>query len=433
MSEKIYSWLLRLYPPHFRRTYGEEALQLVRDRSRDEHGFFAGLRLWLDLLLDLAVSLPRQRRHPPAAFAAASAAGPQFHVLPDERLRLPAVLFGSALSLAVFGACSYLIAHPGSAASLSLSLSTGLRDLPGAINPRGGGEAARHPAANLRLDSTERRRVVDAVITDLQKYYIDPAAAHKTADALRAHEQSGAYDTIPDGAAFADRLTRDVRNASRDLHLDVQYTEAGLLNAPRAIQQQNCFFEPVRVMPHNIGYLKLNGFAEPSVCRSTATAAMAALNQADAVIIDLRDNRGGFPGMVMLIAAYFFDHPEYMYNPREDTTARSWTRSPVPGSRLANKPLYLLTSGRTFSAAEHFSYNLKMLKRATLVGEKTAGAADVGTFHRIDDHFGMGIRETRSINPYSTPDWAVTGIEPDVSVAAAHALETAQSLALSRK
>src|SRR5690348_5246365 len=104
MSEKIYSWLLRLYPAHFRRTYGEQALQLVRDRSRDEHGFFAGLRLWLDLLVDLVVSLPRQRRQPQAAFAAAPVSGPQFHVLPDERLRLPAVVFGSALSLAVFGA-----------------------------------------------------------------------------------------------------------------------------------------------------------------------------------------------------------------------------------------------------------------------------------------------------------------------------------------
>jgi C-terminal processing protease CtpA/Prc len=228
------------------------------------------------------------------------------------------------------------------------------------------------------------------------------------------------------------------------LHLDVHYSEAPLPKAPpaatpdalerrrRVLEQQNCLFEPVRTLPHNIGYLKLNGFAEPSVCRSTATAEMAALNHADAVIIDLRDNRGGFPGMVMQIAAYFFDHPEYMYNPREETTERSWTRSPVPGSKLADKPVYILTSGRTLSAAEHFSYNLKMLKRATLVGEKTGGAADVGTFHRIDDHFGMGIRETRSVNPYATPDWAVTGVEPDVAVNVGDALETAERLAVSR-
>jgi hypothetical protein len=44
----------------------------------------------------------------------------------------------------------------------------------------------------------------------------------------------------------------------------------------------------------------------------------------------------------------------------------------------------------------------------------------------------MSIRETRGINPYSQPDWAVTGVEPDVKVKAADALETAVKLAESR-
>jgi C-terminal processing protease CtpA/Prc len=159
---------------------------------------------------------------------------------------------------------------------------------------------------------------------------------------------------------------------------------------------------------------------------------MARLNGAEAIIFDLRDNRGGYPDMVMLLAAYLFDHPEYFYNPRENTSERSWTRSPVPGNRLADKPAYVLTSARTFSGAEHFSYNLKMLRRATLVGEKTGGATDVGTFHRLDNHFGMGIRETRAINPYREPDWAVVGVEPDVKVKATDALETAETLAKSK-
>src|SRR5437660_12357295 len=113
--------------------------------------------------------------------------------------------------------------------------------------------------------------------------------------------------------------------------------------------------------------------------------------------------------MVTVLAAYLFDHPEYMYTPRPDTAADSWTRSPVPGSRLADKPVYALTSARTFSGAEHFSYDLKMLKRATVVGERTGGASDVGTFHRLDDHFGMGIPEARAINPYREPDSAGSG------------------------
>jgi C-terminal processing protease CtpA/Prc len=92
----------------------------------------------------------------------------------------------------------------------------------------------------------------------------------------------------------------------------------------------------------------------------------------------------------------------------------------------------VLTSNRTASAAEHFTYNLKMLKRATLVGETTRGATHAAVFYRIDDHFGMGIYEVKPINPYSTRDWEGTGIEPDVKVNAADALEAAVKLAESK-
>jgi len=198
------------------------------------------------------------------------------------------------------------------------------------------------------------------------------------------------------------------------------------------MEQQNCTFEKVQMLPHAIGYFKLNSFPETSVCQQQATAAMASLNGANAIIFDLRDNRGGFPDMVTLIASYLFDHPEYIYNPRENTTNQSWTQSPVPGSRLAGKPVYVLTSARTISAAEQFTYDLKMLKRATIVGEKTAGAAHSGVFHRIDDHFGMGIRESKPVNPFSKADWEGTGVEPDVKVNEADALAVAEKLALSK-
>lgn len=296
-------------------------------------------------------------------------------------------------------------------------------------------------AQRASISAAERERVVQAVIANLQQHYIEPAVARRIAAALREHERAGEYDAATDGMALAALLTRQIRDVSHDMHLEVLYSQAPLPERPpaatagtdasyrEAMERANCTFESVKILPHNVGYLKLNSFPEPSVCGRAARAAMARLNNAGAIIFDLQDNRGGFPEMVMLIAAYLFDHPVYMYNPREDMSERLWTRSPVPGNRLADKPAYVLTSSRTFSAAEHFTYNLKMLKRATLVGETTAGATDVGTFHRIDDHFGMGIRETRAINPYSEPDWAVTGVKPDVQVNAADALGTAERLA----
>jgi hypothetical protein len=292
----------------------------------------------------------------------------------------------------------------------------------------------------IKLDPAERRRVIDAVTKNLKQHYVDRDVAQKIADALLAHDWRGDYDMM-EGAAFADLLTRQMRDQSHDMHLEVVYSRVPLPDRPleptpdglaryrKALEQDNCTFRKIEIAPHNIGYLKLDAFPDPSVCRSTATAAMASLNHVDAIIFDLRDNGGGSSMMVSLIAGYLFDHPEYLYDPRVSPTQQSWTLSPVPGNRLADKPAYVLISASTVSAAEQFAYDLKMLKRVTLVGETTRGSAHAGVWHRIDDHFGMGIPETRAINPYSKTDWEGTGVEPDVKVKAADALRTAERLA----
>ena len=215
-----------------------------------------------------------------------------------------------------------------------------------------------------------------------------------------------------------------MRDASHDMHLVVEYSQNPLPSGPppqtaasqelyrQAMLQRNCMFRQVELLPNRIGYLKLDFFPDTSVCGATAKAAMAKLNDADAIIFDLRDNTGGFPDMVSLLASYLFDHPVYMYSPRGAPTTDSWTHSPVPGNKLADKPVYILTSRTTWSGAEQFSYDLKMLKRATLVGETTRGGAHAGVFHRIDDHFGMGIPEQKPINPYGKSDWEGVGVAP---------------------
>jgi hypothetical protein len=461
MSEKIYAWLLRLYPSHFREAYGDEALQLFRDRCRGETGFCPRLRLWLDLLSDLAVSVPRQYGFVQPVMIGASVQSrlngkPLFFVLRDETPRLGALLFGGVLSLVVLGAFSNLLSHDRNHAR---TRTLGSGDLWGqsrfakqqATQPNSTEPATamnRAAVANGNLDAAERQRVIGAVMANLKQHYVDQDVAQKMADALLAHEKRGDDDEKMDGEAFAALLTRQMRDVSHDRHLELAYSPDRLpesrfdaLGRPlgptpddqaryrKTMEQGNCTFEKAEILAHNIGYLKLNSFPDPSICRPTAVAAMVSLNHVDAIIFDLRDNRGGEPQMVALMASYLFDRPEYWYNPRENTTPRSWTQSPVPGNKLADKPVYVLTSARTFSGAEQFSYDLKMLKRAILVGETTGGAAHSGVFYRIDDHFGIGIPETKPINPFSKTDWAETGVEPDVKVKAADAQETAVKLA----
>jgi hypothetical protein len=528
MSEKLYARLLQLFPKRFRDAYGEDALQLFRDRARDEQGGLPTLRLWLDLFADLAISVPRESFYAePELLAARPRSGgiPSFYVLGEESPRPGALVFGTLLSVLALATFSALLssgavarrtttparqryfsasngsrsAKPTSApstdarnslatgetASLSSSARTAAPQYDHSVpaDPATPSQSSRPASSSNPVlaptrpnssqpqpsqsysDSSpsraeknsnaepasggtnpvaaEHHRVVASAAANLKQYYFNSAAGAQMSDALLAHEQRGDYNSATDGSAFANLLTRQIRDVSHDLHLDVLYS-ADPLPEPRdargpapedlaryrqAMQQQNCTFEKVELLPNNIGYLKLNSFPDPSVCQSAATGAMRRLNDADAVIFDLRDNRGGSPDMVMLLASYVFDHPEYMYSPRENTSARSWTRSPVPGNRLADKPVFILTSHSTASAAEHFSYDLKMLKRATLVGETTGGAAHSGVFHRLDDHFGIGIPEVDPINPFSKSDWAVVGVAPDVKVSAADALAAAKKLA----
>jgi Peptidase family S41 len=296
-------------------------------------------------------------------------------------------------------------------------------------------------AKDAGLAAAERHRVVAGAIANLRQHYFNREIAQETADALLAHEKNGDDDAATDGVVFADLLTTQMRDASHDIHLVVEYSREILPEHPpkpttenlaryrKAMEQQNCMFRKIEILSHNIGYLKLDFFPDTSVCQSTATTTMANLNHAAAIIFDLRDNSGGFPSMVSLIAGYLFDHPEYMYSPRGAPTEESWTHSPIPGNTLADKPVYVLTSASTWSGAEQFSYNLKMLKRATLVGETTRGGSHAGIFHRIDDHFGMGIPEEKAINPFGKADWEGVGVEPDVKVRAGEALETAVKLA----
>jgi C-terminal processing protease CtpA/Prc len=159
---------------------------------------------------------------------------------------------------------------------------------------------------------------------------------------------------------------------------------------------------------------------------------MASVNHADALIFDLRENHGGDPEMVKFLGSYLFNKPSFWFNPRGGTPAELRTDSPVRGSRLADKPVYILTSSATWSGAEQFSYDLKVLKRATLVGETTRGGAHAGVFHRIDDHFGIGIPEVKVTNPISNADWEGVGVSPDVKVKAADALSTAEKLAAAK-
>jgi retinol-binding protein 3 len=296
---------------------------------------------------------------------------------------------------------------------------------------------------DLKVDAAERARIIEGAIGKLEENYVFPEIAAKMAAAVREQNTRGAYDDIVAGPVLALRLTEDLQGVSKDKHLRVNFSgpripdrrpNAGPDSAARAsfraeMERVNCGFEKTEVMPNNVGYLKFNFFADPDTCGSVATKQMTKLADVDALIVDLRENGGGSPDMVAYVSSYLFSkrvHLNDLWTRRTNETNEFWTRPELPGRKVRDEvPVYVLTAKRTFSGAEEFTYNLKNLKRATIIGETTGGGAHPVSGHKIDDHFMIGVPFARAINPYSKTNWEGTGVTPDVKVPAADAMAVA--------
>ena len=301
------------------------------------------------------------------------------------------------------------------------------------------------------IDAVEMKAVVNAVADVLAKQYVFPETARKMGDLIKKNLKAGKYRLLEEPRAFALQLTEDLRSISHDRHLGVRYAperisemktpDEAKRKAAREFQKkldriENYGFKEVKLLNGNIGYLKFNSFSAAQEAFPVAVGAMAFLANCDTLIIDLRENGGGNPEMIQLLSSYFFAgeprHLNSFYYRLDEKTEQYWTLPYVPGSKLAEIALYVLTSSYTFSGAEEFTYNLKNMKRATIVGETTGGGAHPVKIEILNDHFAIGVPFARAVNPISKTNWEGTGVEPDVKVPAAQALATAHLLALEK-
>lgn len=295
------------------------------------------------------------------------------------------------------------------------------------------------------LEAAERRETVEAVIALLEERYVFPAAVGRIADSLRSDLAGGHYEGVANPETFADRLSGRLREISGDGHLWVTHQPMAAAEGASAerespsarrqrLSRSNFGLPHVEVRSGNVGYLDIRSFVTPELAGATAAAAMEFLGNVDALILDVRHSQGGWPGMVALLASYFFDpdpvHLFDLYLRPSDQTDQYWTLSYLPTRRLVEQPIYVLTAANTFSAGEGLAYVLKHTGRATVVGERTAGGANPGAYHRVSDRFVMFVAEGRVTSPVTGDNWQGTGVEPDVEVAAADALDTAHRLAL---
>lgn len=304
---------------------------------------------------------------------------------------------------------------------------------------------------DLPIDAATKAQVVNDLTRELNESYVFAETAKKMETDVKQKLQNKEYDKITSSREFAEKLTADLQAVSRDKHLRVRFSyekiparqdrrepsKEELENQQRYVRQINFGFEKIERLQGNIGYVDLRGFSDAEAGVETVAAAMNFLTNTDALIFDLRQNGGGSPEMVALISSYLFGekpvHLNSLYWRKGDKTEEFWTKATIAGKRYGEtKDVYVLTSNRTFSAGEEFTYNLKNLKRATIIGETTGGGAHPGGMFRINDHFGAFVPSGRAISPVTKTNWEGTGVEPDVKVSKEIALKTAYAMALNK-
>lgn len=293
-----------------------------------------------------------------------------------------------------------------------------------------------------------QEETIQSLITLLIQNYVFPDMAHRMQEEFTQRLNDNEYDGMTDPATFANTLTSQLQNTSKDKHLNVRYNPQKPPTEDHAegkdalsehfmtmIRLDNFGFAKIERLQGNIGLLEFHAFMPPEHAGETATSAMTFLANSSCLIIDIRKNFGGDPHMVAFLTSYLLDpapkHLNSFYLRKNEEIKQFWTLPYVPGKKFGgSKPLYILTSNRTFSAAEEFAYNLQTMGRAIIVGERTGGGAHPGSFHRINKDFEVFIPFGRAINPITQTNWEGVGVTPDVEVPQDQAFEIAYSTLL---
>jgi Peptidase family S41 len=307
------------------------------------------------------------------------------------------------------------------------------------------GPAVQASETGLALSATDHHEIIENAAGQLETRYVDEEIGKRLARQLRQARSN--WSGLSDPKAFAAAVTAWLRQASGDGHLGLSYSvqpipeTAGVeaFSAQEMLRwygpQINHGVERIERLEDNIMLLDLRVFPPPAMAGDVFAAAMTVVAQGDALIIDLRRNGGGSE-TVGLITGYLLDPGRPLsgtYDRPTNTHTANTSPAWVPGRRFGStKPLYILTSRRTFSAAEALAYDLQALKRATLVGEVTGGGAHPYEYRRVHRHFALDLPEGRSINPITGGNWQGKGVVPDVLVPADQALERAIELARAR-
>ncbi len=290
--------------------------------------------------------------------------------------------------------------------------------------------------------------------------YVYPKTGKKVIKQLKRNLKDGKYNLIKDFRKFARIVSKNMFEVSKDKHLIIRYSPKDVkeikwrmslpekdknkayIKEKKNYARRNFGFKETKILPGNIGYIKFNSFNQVKYAGDTASAAIRFLENTDAMIIDLRNNNGGWSCMVQLLCSYFFEYKESFNNlllfeshfPYLNKIIQYSVLPKLPSQRLLYTPVYILTGSNTYSAAERFVITMQQLGRAKIIGERTRGG---GTGTRgpevLNNYYIVKMPVSFSTNPYSNVKWEGVGIEPDIKKKSKESLDTALKMIIKEK
>jgi hypothetical protein len=301
------------------------------------------------------------------------------------------------------------------------------------------------------MSAADQARVINKVLSELREKYPFPEITRKMEAAVLTNQKSGVYAQITHPEHFAGRLTQDLQEVSADRHISVGYTpqvqkvepmkldsmyppSADIPRMEKEGRPWNHGASEMRILPGNIGYIKLDYLAMLEYAGDLYSAMMRYVANTDALIFDLRSCGGGQSlDDIPYLAAYFFEHPVHLTNfyfGASTNPRQLWSAPFVPGPRYLEKPIYMLSSRATFSGCEAFAYEMQAQKRATIIGEVTGGGGNPNAGYAIDEHFSLSTPIAHVSNPITGTNWNEKGVKPQVEVPQAEALYRANIIAI---
>ncbi|MBA2613038.1 MAG: S41 family peptidase [Bacteroidetes bacterium] len=295
---------------------------------------------------------------------------------------------------------------------------------------------------SLILNQKILKEIIDTLTYKLEQNYVLPDKGKEMSTFINKKYKDGLYNKVTNPSTLADILTKDVLSVHNDEHFFIEYNPklAEQLALPRdsvywaeqlkTDRAKNHGFKNIEVLNGNIGYVDLSYFAylNPE-SEKVANASFQVLSNCKAIIIDLRYGMGGQPEIVACIAKHFIKERKHMFELTLRNRENNYNLYCEPDSEYAGlyeTPLYILTSYKTFSAAEMLTYFLKTEHRAVIVGEQTRGGAHNAPKSFLYKDFIIALPHGKAYSRTTKTNWESVGISPDIKATADNALEVAE-------